>query len=87
MDNDEIVARLTDFLQQEFPNQGVELNASTDLLDEWFVDSLGIIETVMFLEKTFGVDIKRADINGTNFRNIATLSGFIATRLNPSAPD
>lgn len=85
MDKVEIKTRLSRFLLDEFPNQGVELTETTDLLDEWFIDSLGIIETVLFLEKTFGVDIRRADINGTNFRNIGTLAEFVAARLNPSA--
>ncbi len=82
MTTNEIAEALTTFLQQEFPNQGVALTDNTDLLGEWFIDSLGIIETVLFLEKTFGIDIARADINGSNFRNIAALSGFVAARLN-----
>ena len=82
MNKTEISNRLINFLQEEFPNQGLDLTESTDLLDDWFIDSLGIIETVLFLEKTFGVDIQRADINGSNFRNVASLSEFVATRLN-----
>jgi len=81
MNRIEIVESLKSFLRQEFPNQGVELTETTDLLGEWFVDSLGIIETVLYLEKTFGMDIRRADINGDNFRNLATLSDFIVNRL------
>ena len=84
MDRTEITDRLKVFLQQEFPNQGVELTEATDLLGEWFVDSLGIIETVLFLEKTFGVEIRRADINGDSFRNLTTLSAFIDARLHQS---
>lgn len=81
MNKTEIIGSLVTFLQQEFPNQGVELNETTDLLGEWFVDSLGIIETVLYLEKNFGVEVKRADINGDNFRNLETLSAFVARRL------
>ena len=85
MNRSEIVDSLKTFLQTEFPNQGVDLDESTDLLGEWFVDSLGIIETVLFLEKNFGIDIKRADINGDNFRNLATLSEFVVSRLGQNA--
>ncbi len=81
MDRQTIVARLREFLETEFPNQGVELNEDTDLLREWFVDSLGIIETVLFIEKAFAVNVSRADINGANFKSIATLSAYIAARL------
>ncbi len=86
MTHSEIADLLRTFLQQEFPNQGVALTDSTDLLKDWFVDSLGIIETVLFLEKTFGIDIARADINGSNFRNVAALSEFVALRLKQTPP-
>lgn len=85
MNRSEIVDSLKSFLQAEFPNQGVELNESTDLLGEWFVDSLGVIETVLFLEKNFGIEIKRADISGDNFRSLATLSEFVVKRLGQAA--
>ena len=87
MDKAEIRSLLRAYLQDEFPNPGIELTDSTDLLDEWFIDSLGIIETVLFLETTFGIGISRADINGANFRSIATLSGFVAERMNLLAPN
>ena len=85
MNRSEIVENLKSFLQQEFPNQGVDLTEATDLLGEWFVDSLGIIETVLYLEKTFGIDIRRADINGDNFQNLQTLSDFVVNRLDKPA--
>lgn len=85
MNKTEIISDLKAFLQQEFPNQGVDLTESTDLLGEWFVDSLGIIETVLYLEKNFGIDVKRADINGDNFRDLSTLSEFVVNRLDQTA--
>ncbi len=85
MNKSEITENLAAFLQQEFPNPGIDLTENTNLLGEWFVDSLGIIETVLYLEKTFGIDIKRADINGDNFHSLATLSDFVVNRLDQSA--
>ena len=81
MDRDEISGRIRRFLEEEFPNEGIELTGETDLLDEWFIDSLGITETVIFLESSFGIEVGRADINGSNFENIASLSAFVARRL------
>lgn len=85
MDRNEIISRLLQYLQEEFPNQGVELDEHTDLLGDWFIDSLGIIETVLFLEQTFGMEIARADINGNNFRDVHSLSGFVAARMKTPA--
>ena len=80
-DRAEIAARIKAFLEEDFPNDGVELTPTTDLLEEWFVDSLGISQTVMFLEESFEIEISRADINGTNFKDLRALSEFVAGRL------
>lgn len=80
MDAAEIAERIQRFLEQEFPNDGVELALDTDLLEEWFIDSLGITETVLFLESSFDIRLSRADINGENFKSIESLSELVARR-------
>ena len=64
----------------EFPSPDVELTDETNLLDDYFLDSFGIIETVLFLESSFGIKIARADINGVHFKNVASLADFVAER-------
>lgn len=81
MDPTEITQRIQQYLEEEFPNEAVRLEVSTDLLEEWFIDSLGITETVLFLESSFGIELTRADINGENFKSIETLTGLVARRL------
>jgi acyl carrier protein len=83
MTREQIAASIMTFIGTEFPNPGTALRADTNLLQNWFVDSLGIIETILFLEKSFDVRVSRADINGTNFHSIATLTDFVASRLLP----
>ena len=81
LEKSEIATQIRRFIEGKFPGQDVELTDSTNLLKDWFVDSLGIIETVLFIETNFDIDVKRADVNGTNFRDIATITGFVAERL------
>lgn len=81
MDPTEITQRIQQYLEEEFSNEAVRLEVSTDLLEEWFIDSLGITETVLFLESSFGIELTRADINGENFKSIETLTGLVARRL------
>lgn len=81
MTRTEIAGQLKSFLETEFYNQGVPLTETTDLLEAWFVDSIGIVETVLFIETNFGISVSRADINGANFKSIATLSEFVERRL------
>jgi acyl carrier protein len=80
MDEVSIAERIRRFLEEEFPNDGVELELGTNLLDEWFIDSLGITETVLFLESSFGIRLGRADISGENFENIESLTALVARR-------
>ena len=81
MEVTEIAARLKAYLESEFPNDGAELSLTTSLLDDWFIDSLAIVQTVLFLESAFGISLGRADINAETFKTIASLSEFIAGRL------
>jgi len=45
------------------------------------IDSLGIIQIVMFLETSFGCEFNANDVNADNFKNINTLSEFVAGQL------
>ncbi len=80
MDKREIAEQIRTFLETEFPNPGMRLTDTTPLLEEWFVDSMAIVETVLFLEKRFGVRIGRRDINGVHFRTVATLAELVSER-------
>ncbi|MEE2665085.1 MAG: acyl carrier protein [Myxococcota bacterium] len=80
MDASEISERIQCFLEREFPNEGVALALDTNLLEDWFIDSLGITETVLFLESSFGIRLSRADISGENFKDIESLSALVARR-------
>ncbi len=81
MQSNEIKSQLIDFFQKEFPNPETDLTDDTDLLDDWFIDSFGIVNTTLFLEEKFGIEISRADINAENFRSVETLSRYVANQL------
>ncbi len=76
----EVVAGLLTYLEREFPGQGTTLTETTDLLDEWFVDSFGIVQVVMFIETEYDIPVSRADINGQNFKSVSTLADFVTNR-------
>lgn len=80
MDASEISECIQCFLEREFPNEGVALALDTNLLEDWFIDSLGITETVLFLESSFGIRLSRADISGENFKDIESLSALVTRR-------
>lgn len=78
----EIKSQLKNFFEEEFPNPGASLTDDTNLLDDWFVDSFGIVNTTLFLEEQFGILISRADINAVTFRSIESLSQYVANQMN-----
>ncbi len=80
MEYNEIAARLKTFFLTDFPNPGVELTDETNLLTGWFVDSIGIVNTTLFLEQSFDIFVRRADINATVFESIATLARYVIQR-------
>ena len=81
MQSTEIKTKLKDFFEKEFPNPGTDLTDNTNLLDDWFIDSFGIVNTTLFLEEKFDIEISRADINAENFRSVETLSRYVANQL------
>ena len=81
MSEAEIAAKLHAYYVRVFPHPGRSLEADTDLLLEWFVDSFGVIQTVQFIEDCFGVSVKRGEINASNFHSIRALAGFVRVKL------
>ena len=53
----EIKIELKEFFEREFPNPGIDLKDDTNLLNHWFIDSFGIVNTTLFLEQKFGIEI------------------------------
>ncbi len=81
VDRDGVATRIADFVRASFPHDDAELSEATDLLNDWFIDSLGVVLTVAFLEEKFGIAVKRSDISDENFRNIGALAAFVVRRL------
>ena len=76
----DVTTRLLRYFQNLAPDPELELTPSTRLLEDWFLDSIGILETVLFLESEFGVAMQRADITAATFASVEALSAFVAAR-------
>ncbi|MDC0723738.1 acyl carrier protein [Nannocystis bainbridge] len=77
----EIAATIHAYYTASYPHLGRALEYDTDLLNEWFVDSLGIVQTVQFLEDTFGIDVARADVQVDNFHSVRALAAYVRRKL------
>jgi len=69
---------IKDFVIEEFiPDDDIDLDETTNLLEEEIVDSLGIFTLVSFIEKTFNVSVDAADVNLGNFETLQTITNLV----------
>jgi acyl carrier protein len=80
MATDEIEDQIETFLRSTFRIQGDDpgFTRSTDLYDHGYVDSVGIVELVAWLEKTFGIAIPESDMLSDDFSTTAGLARIVA---------
>jgi acyl carrier protein len=77
----ETLEEIRGFVRRRFPlavTAGVTDEDS--LLDSGIIDSLGILDLVAFLEKTYGIRIGDEELNPGNFDSIASVARFVAAK-------
>ncbi len=77
---EEIRACILNFLDKKHPRQGERLLSQTHLLDEWGLDSMDLVELIVHLEKSYGIDfLGNEDIPTLN--DVAALAAFTQRSL------
>jgi len=61
-------------------NNNGNLNDSQSLIEEGIIDSLGILKLMSFIEDTFSVQIKDADLTPENFSTPQSIADFVKQR-------
>lgn len=54
-------------------------------LETGVVDSLGVMELVMFVEEQFGIDVEDREVVPANFNSVSRLSAFVRGKATPRA--
>jgi acyl carrier protein len=69
------------FVRRRFPLAAAAAVKDEDsLLDSGIIDSLGILDLVAYLEKTFGIRVGDEELNPANFDSIAAVVRFVTTK-------
>ena len=68
---DEIIARLTDVLAEEFEIEAAEITADSSLKDTFGLDSLDLVDVVVLIHDHFGIKLQ-----GPDFKGIKTFGDF-----------
>lgn len=62
-----------------------DLDTDYDLLTGGVIDSLGVLQVMVWLEDTFDVPIEDADAAPEDFRSVASISAFVERARNARA--
>ena len=64
-----------------FSENGYPYSDDASFLDEHIVDSMNVLELVMFVEETFGVAVEDQEIVPENFDSVSKLAAFVRSKL------
>lgn len=74
----DVLARIRAFLEQHAPAAaGTVLDASTPLLGTGLLDSLAVVQLMVFLGTEFGIEVEDEDFTPENLGTIGSLAAFI----------
>jgi len=68
-----------------FSDNGYPYSDSTSFLEEGIVDSMGIMELVMFVEENFNMTVEDEELVPDNFDSVGRLAAYIRSK-SPATP-
>jgi acyl carrier protein len=68
-----------------FSDNGYPYDDSTSFLEEGIVDSTGVLELILFVEESFGVQVADEDVTPNNFDSVAQLATYIRSKVSVRA--
>lgn len=72
IDKAKIREELSSYLSKRFLAKGVELNAELPFAD-FGIDSMTVVELVMYIEEKFGIEIPADQLTGDNLHSLQSL--------------
>lgn len=58
-----------------------QIDDAHSLLAQGIVDQTGVLELVLFVEETYGVNVEPADLGPEHFDSVDTIVAYVARRL------
>jgi acyl carrier protein len=78
MSENPISPQIQAFIVRRFPAARKRtINENVQLLESGIIDSLGVLDVVAFLEKSFTIRISDEELTPDNFASIGTLAAFV----------
>jgi len=79
----EIQNKIRDYVAKNllFSDNGFGYDDDDSFLQQGIVDSMGVLELVMFVEETFGVSVDDQDITPDNFDSVNKLAHYVQSKI------
>jgi acyl carrier protein len=69
------------FILKQFPFARHNTFGDEDsLLERGIIDSMGVLEVIVFMEKTFGITVSDEELTPQNFQSINSLSAYLMSK-------
>ena len=79
-------SKVRDFVVKTFLfGDGASLRDDTSFLEEGIIDSTGILELIMFLEETYGIEIKDSELVPDNMDSLQNIARFVQRKTGERA--
>lgn len=76
----QVESAVREFLQNELHKDASGIGTSDSLLEAGMIDSVGVMQLVAFLERTYGITVGDDDLMPENFDTLQAISAFVAAR-------
>jgi acyl carrier protein len=74
--------QVRDFVRTNFLfNSATPIDDDSSLMEQGIVDETGVLELVMFVEETYGIQVDEGDLIPENFDSIDRISSYIFEHL------
>jgi acyl carrier protein len=81
-----IPTQIREFVAKDllFSPDGFRYADDTSFLEEGIIDSLGVMELVGFVQKSFGLRVEQDEVIPENFGSVALLTGYVLRKRGAS---
>lgn len=82
MSHSAIADRIRGFLRKDllYMRPDFVLDDNARLLQHRVIDSMGVMELIVFLEAEFGIGVKDEEVNEANLGTVAAITAFVAAK-------
>ena len=84
----EIREKIKDYIVETFlfSDDGFNLDDDASFLDEGIIDSMGVLELIMFTEESFNIVVEDEEIKPENFDSVNNLYQYIQQKQSVPLP-